>query len=98
VDNVGPELLITQYSRIGGQAASVPEDKSKKQCRDTSAPPNRIAAAHYVRLRWWDVVNTKTLYEIGEIIKKVIKNTMRMLNYKYDKIKIGKELGRICRR
>jgi hypothetical protein len=31
---------------------------------DTPAPPNRIAAGHYVTLRWWGVVNTRTLYEI----------------------------------
>ncbi len=51
-------------SRIGGQAASVPEDKSRSSCRDTSAPTNRIAAAPVGRLSRWDVVNTETLGEI----------------------------------
>ncbi|MBP1938681.1 hypothetical protein, partial [Paenibacillus sediminis] len=31
---------------------------------DTPAPPNRIAAGHFVTLRWWGVVNTTTLYKI----------------------------------
>jgi len=33
---------------------------------DTSAPPDRIAAAHSVHLGWWDVVNTETLDDIPQ--------------------------------
>ena len=58
-------LHITMCSRIRGLSRLGPRSTFEEvDCRDTSAPPNRIAAAHYVRLRWWDVVNTETLSEI----------------------------------
>jgi hypothetical protein len=40
---------------------------------DTPAPPNRIAASHFVPLGWWGVVNTRTLCEIHERSYKDIK-------------------------
>lgn len=46
------QLHITKFSRIGSQAASVPEDGARVViCRDTSALPNRIAAAHIRSLK-----------------------------------------------
>jgi hypothetical protein len=35
----------------------------KRNKPDIPAPPNRIAAGHFVTLRWWGVVNTRTLSE-----------------------------------
>ncbi|WP_268870889.1 MULTISPECIES: hypothetical protein [unclassified Paenibacillus] len=35
----------------------------KHEQPDTSAPPNRIAASRFAPLGWWDVVNTRTLYD-----------------------------------
>src|SRR5690606_5009447 len=54
---------LTMCSRIGAYAPRSRKLSRRSRCRDTSAPPNRIAAAHFVRLRWWDVVNTETLCE-----------------------------------
>ncbi|GIO40778.1 hypothetical protein [Paenibacillus apis] len=48
-------------SRIGGQAASVPDEKSEKQLPGHIRTTQPIAASHYVPLGWWDVVNMETL-------------------------------------
>jgi hypothetical protein len=37
---------------------------------DTPAPPNRVAASHFVPLGWWGVVNTTTLCEISPTVGK----------------------------
>jgi 8-oxo-dGTP diphosphatase len=55
---------ITICSRIGAYAPRSRKLSRRSDCRDTSAPTNRIAASHFVPLGRWDVVNTDTLCEI----------------------------------
>jgi hypothetical protein len=65
---------LTPYSRIGAFAPrSGPELDAdsgrqlavagKRNQQDTPAPPNRIEAGSSGALRWWGVVNTRTLDE-----------------------------------
>lgn len=60
-----PILYITMCSHIGGQAASVPEDKSENVMPAQSALPNRVAAGSKASLRFSDeTILNKTIISI----------------------------------
>jgi len=60
---------ITLQSRCGPAFTSLGRSRELEDADsgDTPAPPNRIAAGHFVTFRWWGVVNTRTLSEISII-------------------------------